>query len=92
MANGRTLETVLQEPRGEARVQEELPKIRFNQHHRQFLNHLRGAGWVPSAKLPATPMARLTLLRNGWIETRNTATGPEYRITQTGLDEVCRPR
>lgn len=92
MDTERSLETILQELRAKARVREALPKTKFNQYHRQFLDQLRHGDWVASAKLPDTPKAKLTLLRNGWIETRGTTSVAEYRITPSGLAEVCRPR
>jgi hypothetical protein len=65
----------------------------FTYHHRNFLNQLRHGGWTSVAKLPDAPKIRVTLLQNGWIERRDTATGTqEYRITQTGLAAVSLPR
>lgn len=83
MDQDRSLEAILKDLRR---------KERFNQHRRQFLDGLRGAGWVASAKLPDTPKTVIALLRNGWIERRDTGTGTEYRITPTGLAELCMPR
>ncbi len=68
------------------------PRTIFNQYHRQFLDQLRHEAWVLASKLPDTPRTKMALLRNGWIERRDTSAGSEYRITQVGLTEVCMPR
>jgi hypothetical protein len=87
MEKERSLEAILQDLR-----RQEKHGVVFNQYHRQFLNLLRDAGWTASTKLPNTPKATLTLLRNGWIERRARKDGAEYRITEVGLTELIRPR
>ena len=87
METENSLETVLQDIR-----RQEKHSVVFNQYHRQFLNFLRDADWIASTKLPDTPRATLTLLRNRWIERRETKDGVEYRITEVGMTELSRPR
>ena len=54
---------------------------------RQFMQRLRGAGWVKASALPPSPRLVQTLLQKGWIET--TKSGPKnvvlYRLTEEGL-------
>jgi hypothetical protein len=55
---------------------------------RQFMQRLRGAGWVNASALPPSPRLVQTLLQKGWIET--TKSGPKnvvlYRLTDEGLE------
>jgi hypothetical protein len=55
---------------------------------RQFMQRLRGAGWVNASALPPSPRLVQTLLQKGWIET--TKSGPKnvvlYRLTEEGLE------
>ena len=55
---------------------------------RQFMQRLRGAGWVKASALPPSPRLVQTLLQKGWIET--TKSGPKnvvlYRLTEEGLN------
>ncbi|QOZ69131.1 hypothetical protein [Bradyrhizobium arachidis] len=64
----------------------------FNQHHRQLLDRLRDVEWVASSKLEDRPKTKLTLIRNGWMEMRSSATGIEYHITEAGLAALTQPR
>ncbi|MBR1092040.1 hypothetical protein JQ621_31690 [Bradyrhizobium manausense] len=86
MENQRSLKTILEE------LRERSSATAFNQYHRQLLDRLRDGSWVTASRVPDAPGTKMTLLRNGWIERRDTPTGIEYRITQTGLAEVCMPR
>lgn len=86
-----TLESTLQELRSKERA-ETLPRVDFNQFHRQFLDAMRHGGWVRSSQFPDTPKMKLTLLRRGWIEQRDAPAGTEFRATAAGLAELCRPR
>jgi hypothetical protein len=47
---------------------------------------------VRSTDLPDLPKLKLTLLRNQWIETRETDGEVSYRITAAGLAEMSKPR
>ena len=55
---------------------------------RQFMQRLRGAGWLKASALPPSPRLVQTLLQKGWIET--TKSGPKnvvlYRLTEKGLN------
>jgi hypothetical protein len=55
---------------------------------RQFMQRLRGAGWVKASALPSSPGLVQKLLQKAWIET--TKSGPEnvvfYRLTEEGLN------
>jgi hypothetical protein len=54
---------------------------------RQFMQRLRGAGWVNASALPSSPGLMQKLLQKGWIETKS---GPKtevlYRLTEEGLE------
>jgi hypothetical protein len=64
----------------------------FDQHHRQFLDRLRHLEWVKSSKLDDRPKSKQSLLANGWMESRSSVAGIEYRITEAGLAVFTRPR
>jgi hypothetical protein len=42
-----------------------------NHHERQFMQRLRGAGWVKASALPSSPGLVQKLLQKGWIETQS---------------------
>jgi DNA-binding MarR family transcriptional regulator len=58
-----------------------------NHHERQFMQRLRGAGWVKASVVPSSPGLVQKLLQKGWIETKS---GPKtevlYRLTEVGLN------
>jgi len=58
-----------------------------NHFERQFMQRLRGAGWVKASALPPSPRLVQNLLQKGWIETKS---GPKnevlYRLTEEGLE------
>lgn len=91
MENERSLEEAIL---GELRHKhaEGMSSPAFNQHHREFLDHLRNSSWVSLSKLPHKPRTEIVLLRNDWIERRETVVGVEYRITSIGLDAARRRR
>jgi DNA-binding PadR family transcriptional regulator len=59
-----------------------------NHHERQFMQRLRGGGWVKASALPSSPGLVQKLLQKGWIET--TKSEPKnvvlYRLTEKGLE------
>jgi hypothetical protein len=58
---------------------------------RQFMQHLRGAGWVKAIVLPDNPRTTQNLIKKGWIETRRDENGVYYRITDQGLAAKMAP-
>jgi hypothetical protein len=62
-----------------------------NHRERQFLQYLRGAGWVKLTALPDTPGVVRTLLSKGWIEQREDETGISYRMTEAGFEAKVTP-
>jgi hypothetical protein len=55
-------------------------------NERQFMQRLRGGGWVRASEAPAGPKMVENMLAKGWIEKRGlTATEISYRLTDTGL-------
>jgi hypothetical protein len=67
---------------------DELP---INQRERQFMQHLRGGQWMPSAQLPESPKVIESLLQNGFIERDDVEGKKRYRITTAGLTAKARP-
>ena len=54
---------------------------------RQFMQRLRGAGWVNASALPPSPRLVQKLLQKGWIETKSSpAEVVLYRLTEEGLN------
>ena len=58
-----------------------------NHYERQFMQYLRGAGWVKACTLPSRPRLLQILLQKGWIEEQ--AQDPKnevfLRLTEEGL-------
>jgi len=59
-----------------------------NHLERQFMQRLRGAGWVKASARPPSPRLVQTLLQKGWIEEQNQGPKNEvlYRLTEEGLE------
>jgi hypothetical protein len=59
---------------------------------RQFMEYLRGKGWVKGAALPASRLT-VSLQKRGWIEQQ--VQGPKneifYRMTNVGLKALTAP-
>jgi hypothetical protein len=60
-----------------------------NHRERQFMQQLRGAGWVKATTLPETPRVVANLLARGWIETNENRSA--YRLTDKGLAAKTAP-
>jgi hypothetical protein len=56
-----------------------------NHRERQFMQHLRDAGWVKVSTLPSSPRIIAALLAKDWIELRGSGREACYRITEKGL-------
>jgi hypothetical protein len=56
-----------------------------NHHERQFMQQLRGRGWVKASDLPAAPIITKRLIERLWIECQGTGRDLSYRITEQGL-------
>jgi len=58
-----------------------------NHPERQFMQYLRGSGWINARRLPASTLADL-LLRKGWIEQQRQGPKNEvhFRLTEKGLE------
>jgi hypothetical protein len=59
---------------------------------RQFMQYLRGAGWIKARLLPASTLVE-SLLRRGWIEQQQQAPKNEtyLRLTEKGLEAKRTP-
>jgi hypothetical protein len=57
-------------------------------YERQFMQHLRGAGWVKARDLAASPRLVESLLSKGWIEQQQQGPKNEvfFRLTEKGLE------
>jgi hypothetical protein len=62
-----------------------------NHRERQFMQHLRGAGWVKLTALPDSPRLAQKLLEKGWIERRTDTSGVWYRLTEAGFSAKTAP-
>src|ERR1700754_3678940 len=62
-----------------------------NHYERQIMQQLRGAGWVQAIALPSSPRTLAKLVSKGWIEKRDTSSGPAYRLTEAGLEAKKAP-
>lgn len=64
-------------PKGEATT--------ITHRERQFMQHLRGAGWVKASMLPASPKVIAGLIEKCWIEVQGVGSETCYRLTEEGL-------
>ena len=65
----------------------------FAKHpERQFMQYLRGAGWIKARLLPASTLVE-SLLRKGWIEQQQQGPKNEtyFRLTEKGLEAKKSP-
>ncbi len=62
-----------------------------NHHERQFMEYLRGTGWVKGKSLPPTDRLMCLLLNKGWIERRQEDNEIFYRMTDVGLIALKAP-
>jgi hypothetical protein len=62
-----------------------------NSRERQFMQHLRGAGWVKAFELPHGPRILANLIKKGWVECQQTESGQAYRLTELGLQAKKAP-
>ena len=65
--------------------------ISASHRERQFMQHLRSAGWVKAAALPNSPRTVQNLVKKGWIEQRRDENGLCHRITDRGLTAKMAP-
>jgi hypothetical protein len=63
-----------------------------NHTQRQFMEYLRGRGWVKGSTLPKTTLLA-SLMKKGWIEQQLQAPNNEifYRMTDVGLKALKAP-
>jgi hypothetical protein len=69
-------------------------KMAFATHpERQFMQYLRGAGWIKASALPPSERLLENLLRKGWIEQQKQGPKNEvfFRLTEKGLDAKRSP-
>jgi hypothetical protein len=60
---------------------------------RQFMQHLRGAGWIKAHALPPSARVVKKLLQKGWIEQQEQGPKNEvfFRLTERGLEAKKSP-
>jgi hypothetical protein len=56
-----------------------------NHYERQFMQRLRGRGWVKAVEFPPSPRIVDALLRKGWIEALGAGRDLAFRITEEGM-------
>jgi hypothetical protein len=62
-------------------------------HERQFMQYLRGAGWIKAGTLPPSVKLVKNLLQKGWIEQQHQGPKNEvfFRLTEEGLEAKKSP-
>jgi hypothetical protein len=56
-----------------------------NHRERQFMQQLRGRGWVNAIQLPNAVVILRKLLEKRWIEKQGTGGSVSYRLTEEGM-------
>jgi hypothetical protein len=56
-----------------------------NHLERQFMQQLRGRGWVNAVELPQSRVTLNRLLEKRWLECQGTGRDLAYRITEVGM-------
>jgi hypothetical protein len=56
-----------------------------NYFERQFMQQLRGRGWVKAIELPPARATIQALLQKRWIESEGAATSLAFKLTEEGL-------
>ena len=69
----------------DARATKSAKKSFANHHERQFMEYLRGMGWIKEKTLPPTDRLATSLLKKGWIEQRRQDDENLFRMTEVGL-------
>jgi hypothetical protein len=64
-----------------------------NHRERQFMQHLRGVGWIMARTLPPNERTVESLLQKGWIEQQHQGPKNEVflRLTDKGLEAKKSP-
>lgn len=63
-----------------------LPKTLVPNHtERQFMQQLRGRGWVNAVELPESRGTLRRLLEKRWVESQGKGKDLAYRITEEGM-------
>jgi hypothetical protein len=66
------------------KVKQKMTGLTPNHRERQFMQYLRGSGWVQAEAFPSSPRVA-NLLTTGWIEQRAGSAGVCFRLTESGL-------
>jgi hypothetical protein len=56
-----------------------------NHREREFMQRLRGRGWVKASQLPDAAITLKRLLDKRWVERQGHGTDACYRITEEGI-------
>ena len=62
-----------------------------NHNERQFMQQLRGRGWVKAIKLPFAPRIIARLLERRWIESEGAGKSLTFKLTEVGLAAKMTP-
>jgi hypothetical protein len=62
-----------------------------NHREREFMQRLRGRGWVKATLLPDAKMTLKHLLERHWVECRGDGADISYRITDDGMAAKTTP-
>jgi predicted MarR family transcription regulator len=62
-----------------------------NHREREFMQRLRGRGWVKAAQLPDATTTLKRLLEKRWVERRDNGRDATYKITEGGISAKTAP-
>jgi hypothetical protein len=62
-----------------------------NHREREFMQHLRGRGWVKAAQLPDAKTTLKRLMEKQWVETQGVGREVSYRISNQGMAAKTAP-
>ena len=56
-----------------------------NHREREFMQRLRGRGWVKTSQIPDAAITLKRLLEKRWVERQGHGVDASYRITEEGI-------
>jgi hypothetical protein len=62
-----------------------------NHREREFMQRLRGRGWVKASQIPDAAITLKRLLEKRWIESQGRGQDVAYRITEEGIAAKTAP-
>ena len=62
-----------------------------NHREREFMQRLRGRGWVKASQIPDAAITLRHLLEKRWVERQGQGADASYRITEEGITAKTMP-